>query len=76
MELSDRQVKVVRYVKEKGAITNKEYWENSKVMASVALRELNDLCARGIFIKRGKTVRGTEYILNKERFDKPSTNPS
>lgn len=74
--LSDRQVKAVRYVKEHGSIMNKEYRENSKVSSSVALRELNDLCARGIFIKRGKTGRGTEYILNKERSDKPSTNPS
>jgi ATP-dependent DNA helicase RecG len=74
--LSDRQLKAVQYVREKGMITNKEYRKNSTVSASVALRELNDLCTRGIFIKIGKTGRSTEYILNKERSGNPSTNPS
>ena len=74
--LSDRQVQAVHYAREQGAITNKGYRENSKVSTSLALRELNDLCTRGIFMKRGKTGRNTEYILNKARSDEPSTNPS
>ncbi|MEI7650144.1 MAG: helix-turn-helix domain-containing protein [Methanomicrobiales archaeon] len=76
MGLSDRQVKAVHYAREQGAITNKGYRENSKVSTSLALRELNDLCTRGIFMKRGKTGRNTEYILNKARSDEPSINPS
>ena len=76
MGLSDRQVQAVHYAREQGAITNKVYRENSKVSTSLALRELNDLCTRGIFMKRGKTGRNTEYILNKARSDEPSTNPS
>lgn len=76
MGLSDRQVQAVHYARERGAITNKGYRENSKVSTSLALRELNDLCTRGIFMKRGKTGRNTEYILNKARSDEPSTNPS
>jgi hypothetical protein len=46
-----------------GAITNKQYQENSTVSASVALRELNDLCSKGIFLKRGKTGLNTRGIL-------------
>ncbi|MDO9036170.1 MAG: ATP-binding protein, partial [Methanoregula sp.] len=76
MGLSDRQVQAVHYAREQGSITNKGYRENSKVSTSLALRELNDLCTRGIFMKRGKTGRNTEYILNKARSDEPSTNPS
>jgi ATP-dependent DNA helicase RecG len=76
MGLSDRQVQAVHYARERGAITNKGYRENSKVSTSLALRELNDLCTRGIFMKRGKTGRNTEYLLNKARSDEPSTNPS
>jgi len=76
MGLSDRQVQAVHYARERGAITNKGYRENSKVSTSLALRELIDLCTRGIFMKRGKTGRNTEYILNKTRSDEPSTNPS
>ena len=76
MGLSDRQVQAVHYAREQGAITNKGYRENSKISSSLALRELNDLCTRGIFMKRGKTGRNTEYILNKARSDEPSTNPS
>jgi len=76
MGLSDRQVQAVHYAREQGAITNKGYRENSKISSSLALRELNDLCTRGIFMKRGKTGRNTEYILNKTRSDEPTTNPS
>ena len=74
--LSERQVKAVRYAKEHGAITNKAYREYSTVSASVALRELNDLCSRGIFLKKGKTGRSTEYVLNIVGSDNPTINPS
>ncbi|GAB6283976.1 MAG: helix-turn-helix domain-containing protein [Methanoregula sp.] len=66
MGLSDRQVQAVKYVREQGTITNKEYREKSAISESLALRELNDLCSKGIFQKRGKTGRSTEYILNKK----------
>ncbi|MFA5414295.1 MAG: helix-turn-helix domain-containing protein [Methanoregula sp.] len=79
MGLSDRQVQAVKYVREQGTITNKEYREKSAISESLALRELNDLCSKGIFQKRGKTGRSTEYLLNKLNQDKPFkpfTNPS
>ena len=61
--LTERQIKAVKYVKEKGKITNKEYKELtgiSKPMSSIDLRELVD---KNVFEKLGKTGRGTEYIL-------------
>jgi ATP-dependent DNA helicase RecG len=74
--LSVRQVEAVRYAKEHGGITNKAYREILSVSESVALRELNELCSKKVFLKKGKTGRSTEYLLNKENPDKPSTNPS
>lgn len=61
--LNDRQIKAVKYVKEKGRITNKDYQELnriSKPMSSIDLREVVD---KNVFEKLGRTGRGTEYIL-------------
>jgi ATP-dependent DNA helicase RecG len=65
MGLSDRLVKAVQYVREHGEITNKQYREFSLVSPRAALRELNDLCTRKIFVKRGTTGRSTVYLLKK-----------
>jgi ATP-dependent DNA helicase RecG len=74
--ISERQMKAVRYVKEHGSITNKVYREMVSISESLALRDLNNLVSRGVFLKIGKTGCSTEYILNKKRSDKPVTNPS
>jgi len=71
-----RQMRAVQYVKEHGKITNKVYREMVSIGESLALRDLNDLVSRGIFLKIGKTGRSTEYVLNQERSVKPATNPS
>jgi ATP-dependent DNA helicase RecG len=71
--LSDRQLKAVRYVREQGTITNKEYREFSQLSPRAALRELNDLCTREIFVKEGTTGRSTVYRLNNKPA-KPATN--
>ena len=63
--ISDRQVKAVRYAKAKGAITNKEYRDLTRISPTSALRELNDLCMRGIFVREGTTGRNTIYRLVK-----------
>jgi ATP-dependent DNA helicase RecG len=63
--LSERQIKAVRYVKETGSITNKEYRDMSDVTDRTALRDLNDLIDRNIFIKQDKKGKATEYILVK-----------
>ncbi|MFA6332760.1 MAG: helix-turn-helix domain-containing protein [Methanoregula sp.] len=74
--LSDRQVQAVRYVREQGVITNKAYRELTGVIDRTALRDLNDLCTRGIFLKQGKKGRATEYVLAKRNPDNPDINPT
>jgi len=69
--LSDRQVQAVRYVREQGVITNKAYRELTGAIDRTALRDLNDLCTRGIFSKQNKKGRATEYILEKKNPDNP-----
>ncbi|MCX6699403.1 MAG: hypothetical protein NTV68_05680 [Methanomicrobiales archaeon] len=70
--LSERQVKAVRYAKEHGAITNKQYRELTGMSPRAALRELTDLCLREIFLKQGTTGRNTVYVLIKNN---PPINP-
>ena len=61
--LNERQIKAVRYVKEKGKITNKEYQEISKISERTATRDLFDLVIKNIFVQVGSTGKGTNYIL-------------
>ena len=75
MGFSDRQVKAVRYVREQGIITNKAYRELTGAIDRTALRDLNDLCTRGIFSKQDKKGRATEYVLVKKNPDNPDIYP-
>jgi len=61
--LNERQIKAVRYVKEKGKITNREYQELSKISERTATRDLLDLVVKNIFVQVGSTGKGTNYIL-------------
>lgn len=63
MGLSERQVGAVLYVKEKGSINNKEYQGLTEVSKPTATRDLDGLVKRGIFVKKGRTGRGTRYQL-------------
>ena len=63
MGLNERQIKAVRYVKEKGKITNKEYQELNKVSKRTTSRDLEKLVKMDIVIQIGITGRGTEYNL-------------
>ncbi len=69
--LNERQIKGVKHVKEKGKITNREYRELLEITDRTALRDLNGLCAKGIFQRVGKTGRTTEYVLSRHKPDKP-----
>ncbi len=71
--LSERQVAAVRLIKEKGKITNQDYVAVSGLNSWTALRDLNDLCIKGIIQKIGKTGRNTQYILPQH---KPYINPT
>jgi len=74
--LNERQIKAVMYVKEKGKITNKEYQEVAETTDRTALRDLKHLCELGIFQRIGTTGRKTEYILTRQKPDKPDINPT
>lgn len=61
--LNERQIKAVKYVREKGKITNKEFREIFGVAERTALRDLSDLLIKNVFEKIGKTGRKAEYFL-------------
>lgn len=61
--LNERQIKAVKYVKEKGRITNMEYQALNAVSKSTATRDLNQLTKRDVIAQIGVTGKGTEYTL-------------
>jgi len=63
IELNERQIKAMMYLKEKGEITNKEYQELNAVSKRTASMDLDDLVERNIIKQLGITGRGTEYVL-------------
>ena len=69
--LNERQFKAVKYVKDKGQISNKEYRKLCKITDRTALRDLSDLCDKQLFEKIGITGRKTEYTLTRHKPDKP-----
>ena len=61
--MSDRQMKAVEYLEQKGSITNSDYRELCPHVGAETLRlDLVDLVTRGILLKIGDK-RGTRYIL-------------
>lgn len=63
MGLNERQLAAIKYVKEKGQISNKEYQENFKSKKRQTTNDLKTLHGKGIFTKIGTTGRGTYYVL-------------
>jgi len=64
--LTERQKKGVRFVKEKGRITNTEYQKVTEVLKREASRDLKELVDKGVFEKPGSTTgKGTYYTLSK-----------
>ena len=62
LDLSDRQVKAVLYVKEKGKITNSEYQRINDTSARTAVRDLETLVNKDIFRRKGQR-KGAFYEL-------------
>jgi len=52
-------------VKEKGKITNKEYQQLMQVSKAMATIELSDLVTKQVFLRKGVTGKGTQYLLIK-----------
>ena len=67
MELSERQIKAVLYVKDHGKITNKDYREISGISKPTTTRDLADLVDKNILGIKGKGKRDIHYILIKPK---------
>lgn len=64
LDLNERQVKAVLYVKEKGKITNSDYQTLNNVSKATATRDLTELIEKHKILKRtGDIGAGTNYIL-------------
>ena len=62
--LSDRQLKAVLFVKEKGKISNTEFQVLFSVSKATATRDLTELVEKfELFEKVGQTGAGTFYLL-------------
>ncbi|MCG2726004.1 MAG: DUF4062 domain-containing protein [Elusimicrobia bacterium] len=61
--LNERQIKAVKYVREKGRITNKEYKELTEVSKPTATRDLSELKQKKVFTLKGIGKRSLFYIL-------------
>ena len=64
LELSERQIKAVLFVKEKGKISNKEYQEICEVSKGTATKELRELIEKfNILERKGNVGAGTFYVI-------------
>ncbi|HZT98108.1 MAG TPA: helix-turn-helix domain-containing protein [Ktedonobacteraceae bacterium] len=61
-EQEHRKILAMRYVQERGSITNREYRELTGVSENTALRDLEELVEKGVLKITGKT-RGRQYRL-------------
>ena len=73
LNLNERQLKAVIYVKEKGQVTNKEYQEICNTSNRTASRDLADLVSSGLLEQIGITGKGTAYILRRYKDAKDAT---
>ncbi|MDA8413780.1 MAG: nucleotidyl transferase AbiEii/AbiGii toxin family protein [Desulfobacteraceae bacterium] len=63
MNLNERQVKGISFVKANGRITNREYRELTNVTIRTASRDLEDMVGKTVLKKFGATGRNTFYCL-------------
>ncbi len=67
LNLNERQIKAVMYVKKNGNITNKEYQEVCNTSERTSSRDLAELVSSGLFEQIGITGKGTAYSLRRQR---------
>jgi len=63
LNLNERQIKSVLYVKEFKSITNAKYQEINSVSKATATRDLQSLLERKILKNKGSKGAGAEYVL-------------
>lgn len=69
--LSDRQIEAMQLVKDSGRITNTEYQKLAAVSKATAYRELTALVKMQLLSQKGKTGKGTYYVLHRSAKNKP-----
>lgn len=67
LNLNERQIKAVVYVKKNGNITNKEYQEVCNTSERTISRDLAEMVSSGLFEQIGITGKGTAYSLRRQR---------
>lgn len=65
LQLNDRQIKAVLYVKDYGKISNTEYQKLNITSKRTATEDLKMLSEKGLFRRMGATGRGTGYVLQR-----------
>ena len=70
--LNERQTDAVRFIREHGGMSNREYQQRFGVSERTALRELAGMHEKGVLTRTGATGRGTRYAL---KTTKPAKNP-
>lgn len=66
LDLNERQIKAVLYIKEKGSIVSSVYQRINDTTSKTATRDLVDLVAKGILENKGGATRGAIYVLKKD----------
>lgn len=68
LDINERQVKAILYIKEHGSITNRLYQEITNISKPGATLDLQDLVGKELINKTGTTGRGTYYTLNRKGY--------
>ncbi|MEC3882062.1 ATP-binding protein [Parapedobacter sp. 10938] len=66
LEINERQVKAILYIKKHGSITNRLYQGITGISKPGATLDLQDLVSKELINKTGTTGRGTYYTLNRK----------
>jgi ATP-dependent DNA helicase RecG len=66
MDLNERQIKAVLYIKEKGSVVSSVYQRINDTTSKTATRDLVDLVTKGILENKGGAIRGAIYMLKKD----------
>lgn len=67
LDLNERQIKALLYIKEHSKITNKIYQSINDISKPTATLDLQNLLSMKLVIRMGATGRGTYYILNNSK---------
>ncbi len=73
LDLNERQIRAVMYVKNSGKISNRQYRDINKTSNKTAYLELQNLMEREIFIQRGKGMHITYILKSNEKVTKVMT---